>query len=1731
MNVFQLRDQLIEDYSSYITSFIRIKDERISQYVDEQLDAGLLWPDPLIQLNPSFKPGAWIDDLVEEGLLHEECRRIFRKKDENNETGNRFRLHQHQEDAIRIAQKGENYVLTTGTGSGKSLTYIIPIVDHVLKRGSQRGIQAIIVYPMNALANSQLNELTKFINLGYPNREGPIRFARYTGQESDQEKNEIMASPPDILLTNYVMLELILTRPGERRTLVNAAQGLRFLVLDELHTYRGRQGADVAMLVRRVREALNAENMQCIGTSATLAGVGSYDEQRKEVARVATQFFGSPVKPENVIGETLQRATPESNISDSEFIKELKFRIRNGPDGRGNSYQEFIHDPLSIWIEDSIGITQEDGNGRLIRQQPRSVSGSDGAAKTLAEQTGLPVEECRKAIENGLLYGYAAEPNPETGFPAFAFRLNQFISRGDTVYATLEPEESRYITVHGQQYVPGDRSKVLLPLVFCRECGQEYFSVYRKYDREHEKNGFLARKLGDPKEVDSGDPGYLFLSSSKPWPSDDADIFDRLPDDWLEMDGEITRVRQGRRKYIPEAINVDMLGTETPDGDLCHFVTEPFRFCLNCGISYDFRQRSDFGKLSELGAGGRSTATTILSLSTVRGLQNQKIDKIARKLLSFTDNRQDASLQAGHFNDFIEISVLRGALFRAVLDSDEDGIKYDELTQKVFSALNLPRELYAQEPEVRFAHIQEEIDSALRDILGYRLYFDLRRGWRVTSPNLEQCGLLEIKYPSLQELCEMEEIWGEFHPALSRTTAGIRYSISKVLLDYMRRELAIDVNYLQNSEQERIQQRSSQNLIPPWAIDENEKMENASILYPRPRKRNDGPFSVFLSARGGYGMYLRRTDTFPDYPERLNIEETGLIIEQLLAALTQARLVKIVSEPRGDDQVPGYQVPASAMKWFAGDGTKAYHDPIRVPNLPEGGGHTNPFFVRYYQTIAGEVIGFEAREHTAQVDYEDREEREKRFREGKLPVLYCSPTMELGIDISLLNAVNMRNIPPTPANYAQRSGRAGRSGQPALVFTYCSTGSPHDQYFFKRPEQMVAGAVSPPRIDLTNEDLLRAHLQAIWLAETGANLGTSLKDVLEITEDDPSLELNESILDSISKENAKQRARNRIGRVLSSIETELLETDWFNDDWLNHVISNADHQFDLACNRWRDLYRSAMKQREKQHRIIGDAARTPQDRKQAERLRREAESQIKLLLDAQNVIQSDFYSYRYFASEGFLPGYNFPRLPLSAYLPARRVRSGKDEFLSRPRFLAISEFGPQSYVYHEGSRYQINKVIMPVTSEEDGDVLATSQVKICPNCGYLHPIHNEVGLDLCEWCRKPLESEMGPMFRLQNVSTRRRDRINSDEEERLRMGFEICTTLQFPKQNGRFQVRSALLKNQEETIAKLSYGDAVEIRRINLGWRNRTNPNQYGFVLDIERGYWAKNEANEDDPTDPLSPNRRRVIPYVEDRKNCLLFEPAKMLDMREMASLAAALKNAIQVEFQLEDRELSVEPLPSGDIRRLLLFYEASEGGAGVLRQLVTNPLAFPEIAKAALSVCHFDTEGYEDLRRAPRAQEDCEAACYDCLMSYFNQRDHLYLDRHVIRDLLIDYSNAFVEASPGPEPRHVQLQRLKNLCGSDLEKDWLDYIDQHDYNLPSKAQHLIEACSTRPDFLYENPDIAVYIDGYHHLFPDRQARDQDQTDCLEDLGYIVLRFGILEDWQELITKNSYIFGPGKQT
>jgi hypothetical protein len=256
VDVFDLDRALVEDYANFARSFTQIRTSDIRDQVDAIYASGRFWPEPLITVNPHFEQGSPVEALVRNGSLHPDVAHVFRVD------GQSITLYRHQTQAVAKALARQSFAVTTGTGSGKSLCFFIPIIDAAIRAraaGEERRTRAIVIYPMDALANSQREELNKFLDQsGLPENLRPT-FARYTGQESQDERKSIREAKPDILLTNFMMLELLMTRQSKLdQTVIENAQGLEFIVLDELHTHRGRQGADVAMLVRRLRDRLCA---------------------------------------------------------------------------------------------------------------------------------------------------------------------------------------------------------------------------------------------------------------------------------------------------------------------------------------------------------------------------------------------------------------------------------------------------------------------------------------------------------------------------------------------------------------------------------------------------------------------------------------------------------------------------------------------------------------------------------------------------------------------------------------------------------------------------------------------------------------------------------------------------------------------------------------------------------------------------------------------------------------------------------------------------------------------------------------------------------------------------------------------------------------------------------------------------------------------------------------------------------------------------------------------------------------------------------------------------------------------------------------------------------------------------------------------------------------------------------------------------------------------------------
>lgn len=1709
-NVFEFKSALIDEYAKFSTSFAKPSAEDIVARLKEEYESGRYWREPLIQINPNYEKDKTVDELAAKGDLTAECAAIFRlfKQEVKNHVSGfttlPLRLYKHQRQAISHVKSGESYVVTTGTGSGKSLCFFIPIVNRIIeekKSDPTPRTRAIIVYPMNALANSQREEMRKFL-CDYAEGDAPISICRYTGQESQEERDRIRENPPDILLTNYMMLDLILTRHTGDQVVVQNCQGLEFLVLDELHTYRGRQGADVAMLVRRLRAQLNASKLLCVGTSATMAGVGQAGDKRKAISEVASRIFDAPITEHCVVDETLEYVTDKA-ISNAAMRAALPARVA------ASSYDwadldAFKKDPFAVWIERTLGIV--DVNGHLERATP--ITAQDAAEK-LADICKIDVKVARESIVKFLVAMQQKEWGESAKTP-FAFKLHQFISGPGVVMTTLEKRGERVVTLDEQRFAPGRQAEgaLLYRTYFCRECGREYIPVWID-----DKNGMVVpRKLDDtPPDSERKNIRYGFLTPIEGLPDglDKPSLNDRLsesayPDECFTFNhkGQKQTLKDSFAKEYARPIAVSL----RPNGEFAanaaptHWLWRGhYRLCLACK-NVNAANGRDANRLAGISGESRSTATTIITLEALRLMFAEHPvagNDDFRKLLGFADNRQDCALQSGHFNEFVLLTTVRSALLKA-LEESPNGIGAEEIAERVFNALSfnmddpaVKRE-YLTDPDL-FGSALVKACEKVKFYLGYRLFEDLGREWRYRNPNLEQLGLLSFDFSGLDELVSREGAWDASADHFKGLKEGLdlllalsyekKRTFIVAVLTALRKLKSISVKYFSESEQgkKRDVQNSDGNtvILDRWCLRSSRPLvhEKTTLIYfnkdtisanteqERILKTIDEDAVFKASSASAFFRSVEINDLwdgtafaspnggrFSGNRRHLMKAVQAVVLAASKAGLTVAHVVGRPKDANGNE-IDGVNIVACSL---AGDAI------IWKKDTPADESKVNGYFLNLYKNVAA-MLGtssedsfhaFEAHEHTAQVEGDLRRLLEQRFRFGardksdykkdgnkgelkKLPVLYCSPTMELGVDISALDLVYMRNVPPTPANYAQRAGRAGRSGQAALAVTYCASQSPHDQWFYNNPSEMVSGSVMVPAIDLSNKDLFDSHMHAVWLSCVNAELPFGIYQLLDTnSKDDPSLALLDKFKTAFTNPDAISSACVIAGKITDKLvsEGELTpdKAPWFTGAYLKTLIAESCQKFDAALDRWRALYKATLRQQKEAHRIE-ETAPNKKERETAHNVSTDALEQINVLTSAQKE-NSDFYLYRYLASQGFLPGYSFPKLPLIAWLSKRQfVRAGavasgagRGTMISRPRFLALTEFGPRSLIYHEGAIYRVTKVKLKANElthvAADGRLM-TMQGYVCSNCGYamfnLDKPSEPPVYSVCPSCREPIDlakSLIQDLYGVETVEAHEAARITVMDEERQRQGFETQITYSMANDTS-YARKDAQICTDDGREAKLTYVPAATIWKINRGLRRRANPYELGFWINPYTGQWSKRDDDDgaEEPKDPNAAVKKevRIVPFVRDTKNMLVVEPPpQIVESREtMSTFRAALQRGIERVFQLESSELAAEYLPNNDDPSRILLYEASEGGSGVLSRLVDEAqreVCFREIAKKALEVMHYHldsaTGGYEE-----EADVKCQAGCYECLLSYHNQTEHDFINRRnaVVKDYLVTLAN----------------------------------------------------------------------------------------------------------------------------
>ena len=992
-------------------------------------------------------------------------------------------------------------------------------------------------------------------------------------------------------------------------------------------------------------------------------------------------------------------------------------------------------------------------------------------------------------------------------------------------------------------------------------------------------------------------------------------------------------------------------------------------------------------------------------------------------------------------------------------------------------------------------------------------------------PNLEQCALLRIDYANLDDIAAWEEGWAAI-PLLGQMDGQSRRELLFQMLEFFRLEYAIySENYLT---EERIRENGKEieeKLIAPWRFEPEDKIDPYHLRYDTlaPRTRL---YTRSLGITSAFGKFIKQQGKQREI--QFNRESYREFLITLLNTLEAADYLKSrKAKNNNNEEVKVYQLKLDKIIWKPGDRQRVIPDVIKQRAYKTLTPKPNRYFQGIYQKDFSQLKRLIGGDHTGQLTSDQRIEREEKFRANfrkpdgspdqerirydSISALFCSPTMELGIDIRELSVVHMRNAPPNPANYAQRSGRAGRGGQAALVYTYCSSFSNHDRHYFSKQPDMVSGTVLPPRIDLCNRELLSAHLHAVFLSEVGlSGLDFSLLDLIDENEKDMPLKkviLDQLAINELTFARIRQVFRKVVSDFAGSLNTQ--QNSWYGDEWIERSLREIPKRLDRAMERWRTLYRQARATLKRATQEIegGTYSLGSKEYKQAKRNQDQATRQLDLL---KNSIQgranelSEFYPYRYLASEAFLPGYNFTRLPLRIFIPV----GDAGEYISRPRFIALREFGPGNIVYYNGQKYEIKQLIVQDAENQLKDA------KISLNAGYFLQ-GTQKQLVQCPFTRVDLSDNkeveyLHDLLEMPETKAVPRARISCEEEERLSRGFQIETYFSAPDGDMR-RVRKAVLKSDADEFLHLHFIPAANLVQLNRRWRNSEKE---GYTLGLRSGFWKSGNL-EERPAD--AEDVRDVKLYTTDTADALYIEPIEPLGLERngVITLQYALKRAIENVFLIEPSELGVVTMGRPEHPNIFL-YEAAEGSLGILSQFADNLDVFHKVVGEAIRLLRYDDEQYRD------------PASYDDLLSYYNQRDHTLIDRFLIRDALEKLRICKLERQTtavfSDYDNHYQALRRQIDPNSSTELLFIDYLYSENLRLPDAAQKTVEGIYVQPDFFYE-PDIWVFCDGTPHDQPDIKQEDEIKRQAIINRGDQIFVYYYKNDLATIIQSRSDIF------
>ena len=1546
---------ITEKYSRYLHTIFSIDDEDYNRQLQSQLEGmDLLAAGPYLDVTDSFEKGSSLEDLIQAGKIVKSFRKV-------NIPLTRP-LYKHQEIAINKVLDNHNLIVSTGTGSGKTESFLIPVLNHIIREYEagtlDDGVRALLVYPMNALANDQIERLRELL-ADFPE----ITYGSYTGQTKRSYKeaiseylqlnenrnpaaNELICrdqmkeTPPHILITNYAMLEYLMVRPGDKMFFSEEnSQKWKFIVLDEAHVYNGSSGIEVSMLLRRLKAKLDNSNINYILTSATLGDKDS-DE---DVAAFGEKLCDSHFNVSDIV--RAYRKTPKADHEQTrlpvEFYVDLAERIENdGIDEELNSLMSSCvdYDSTKTVEENLYDIILHDENYAEIK----AFAVETKTIQLMAQQMGWTEQE----LTSFVTVASKAEKNGDRLFDA---RYHMFLRATESVFITLSPSKKLFMTRKRRHIENDGKDYAVFEISTCSACHAIYIIGTIRNDY------LMQSSFQNEDELKS-----VFLLKSE---ISDTDTDHTMEEENIAAEEYELCPRCGfiRRAGLAKNVCCEHNQDAYVKVFRVHLTSEKGNItkCLAC-------ENTNSGGILRMFFTGQEAVTSVVGTALFEELPAYKLVREtveeddsfgfgfggdvsvtqtvseAKQFIAFSDNRQAAAFYATYLDQTYH-QILYKRLLVECLKGYREGWKGKTVPEFVndlsatFEEYNIASKGVNQSiREAWKAVLKEAVDNnGITSLYNMGLVsFSLNPTLIPANPKL---GM------SAAEVCDLCNVF-----ALGMMAdAAIYYDFSMNRTD---REFfahgGVEYRYTLSDPDTQKYQRS---FIPRFVGKTNKRADYFKrVLEKMGREVNDEMVNKLLEAIWNY-IFVKNSLIKPaEGAYRINSDNLMITRPQKWYRCTKCRGLTAFNV---HGICPSYKCSGELKEV---DLEKIFQD--------------NHYY-RIYQDL--DIRDLRVVEHTAQLGKEKAYEYQRKFKQKEIDILSCSTTFEMGVDVGSLETVFMRNMPPSPANYAQRAGRAGRSkNAAAFALTFCNK-SNHDFNFFANPVQMIKGRIDPPRFVVENEKIAIRHIYASALAFFWDKYPDYFSTAAGMTE----------------KNDDGIRGADAFTNYLLSKPEDLKE---FLLRFLPKKISS---QFDIENYGWLD-------------RLIGDGPDNPgvltkavadydyevEILKKAREEAFKADNKVDRLSDRIHVYQrEDILSF--LSRKNVMPKYGFPVDTVEMLVNGKGENAKMGLQLSRDLAIAISEYAPGSQVVANGnlftSRY-IRK--MPQMSWKMYDYIHC-------DCRTMNIAPHVDDADLselctCRQCKKDLVPSRKKTFIVPEFG------FEADGNKIEKPG------LKKPDRTYRGEV-SYVGFRKDLQVNKFSLGKSImEYVMSNNDEMAVTNDSNF-FVCE-SCGY-----TDMDEKRFTSTKKHAHKTSYGADCNNNLLkrfslgyrfetdvfqwrFLTPEIVDFEDALSILFGLIRGIETELNIEEGEIAgciqyyCNPYTKHE-NYSMVFYDRTPGGAGHVRRLASKDV-LENILKTTLRLMESCTCGGEDK----------DSSCYQCLRDYYNQKYHDILSRKRVIDFV---------------------------------------------------------------------------------------------------------------------------------